>query len=78
MIYNFHTHTYRCHHATGAEEEYIQKAIAGEEKFPVVIGFDAHAAESAFDQASLEKAKQMIEKFNLNYIGMPNLIPIQK
>ena len=31
MIYNFHSHTYRCNHAIGSEEEYIQRAIAGEE-----------------------------------------------
>ncbi len=24
---NYHTHTYRCHHALGNEEEYVQKAI---------------------------------------------------
>jgi len=27
MDYNYHTHTYRCGHATGKEEEYIQRAI---------------------------------------------------
>jgi histidinol phosphate phosphatase HisJ family len=26
---NYHTHTYRCHHAIGKEEEYVQKAIEG-------------------------------------------------
>lgn len=26
---NYHTHTYRCHHALGNEEEYVQKAIEG-------------------------------------------------
>ena len=29
MKYNFHTHTARCHHATGTEREYIERAIAG-------------------------------------------------
>lgn len=29
MIANYHTHTSRCHHATGSEREYIEKAIAG-------------------------------------------------
>lgn len=28
MDYNYHTHTFRCHHATGTEREYIEKAIA--------------------------------------------------
>jgi len=27
MNYNFHTHTYRCRHASGTEEEYILRAI---------------------------------------------------
>ncbi len=29
MKYNYHTHTFRCHHASGTEEEYVQRAIAG-------------------------------------------------
>ena len=27
MNYNYHTHTFRCHHATGTEREYIEEAI---------------------------------------------------
>lgn len=27
MKYNYHTHTYRCSHATGTEEEYVVRAI---------------------------------------------------
>lgn len=27
MISNFHTHTYRCHHASGNDEDYVQCAI---------------------------------------------------
>lgn len=27
MDYNYHTHTFRCHHATGKEEEYVIRAI---------------------------------------------------
>lgn len=27
MKYNYHTHTFRCHHASGTEEEYVQYAI---------------------------------------------------
>lgn len=29
MKYNYHTHTFRCHHASGTEEEYVQRAIQG-------------------------------------------------
>ena len=40
MIANYHTHTWRCHHAIGTEREYVEKAIeAGLE----VIGFSDHA-----------------------------------
>ena len=37
---NYHTHTWRCHHAKGTEREYVEKAIeAGME----VLGFSDHA-----------------------------------
>lgn len=48
--------------------------IAGEEQAPVVIGFDAHDPESAFDASSLKVAQRMIEEYRLNYIGKPKLI----
>lgn len=52
--------------------------VAGEEKAPVIFGFDAHDVLSAYDGESLFKAKEMVEKFGLNYIGKPKLIEIQK
>ena len=36
---NYHTHTYRCHHAIGADEDYVKKAI--EQGFKV-LGFSDH------------------------------------
>ena len=40
MKANYHTHTWRCHHAEGTEREYIEKAIeAGME----ILGFSDHA-----------------------------------
>ena len=39
MNYNYHTHTYRCHHADGTEREYIEKAIEGGIKY---MGFSDH------------------------------------
>lgn len=39
MIANYHTHTARCHHATGTEREYIEKAIAEGVR---VLGFSDH------------------------------------
>lgn len=39
MKYNYHTHTYRCNHATGTEREYIENQISiGIEK----LGFSEH------------------------------------
>lgn len=39
MIANYHTHTARCHHAKGTEEEYIQAAIEGGLQ---ILGFSDH------------------------------------
>ena len=40
MKANYHVHTYRCKHAIGKDEEYIQKAIAEGIK---ILGFSDHA-----------------------------------
>lgn len=47
--------------------------IAGEEQCPVTIGLDAHKAHDAYDEMSILKAKEIIGKYNLNYIGRPTL-----
>ena len=39
MIANYHTHTTRCHHATGNEEDYVLRAI---EHGLVIFGFSDH------------------------------------
>lgn len=39
-MFNLHTHTYRCHHASGKDEEYVIKAI---ENGYDLIGFSDHA-----------------------------------
>ena len=39
-MFNLHTHTYRCHHAKGTDEEYVIKAI---ENGYDLIGFSDHA-----------------------------------
>ena len=36
---NYHTHTYRCNHAQGAEEDYVCRAI---EAGYAVLGFSDH------------------------------------
>ncbi len=40
MLFNYHTHTVRCHHAVGSEREYIEAAIKRGIK---VLGFSDHA-----------------------------------
>ena len=50
--------------------------IAGEEKCPVVFGFDSHDVENVYDRTSLEQAKDMVRKYHLYYIGMPNLVSL--
>ncbi len=40
MIYNYHTHTTRCRHASDTDEEYIVNAINGGVKY---MGFSDHA-----------------------------------
>lgn len=52
--------------------------IAGEEKSPVTFGFDAHDAKAAYDDKSLPKAFELVEKFGLNYIGKPEIIRVDK
>lgn len=52
--------------------------IAGKVGCPVTFGFDAHDVKAAFDDESLIKAKEMVEKFNLNYIGRPKILPLKK
>ncbi len=39
MIANYHTHTFRCHHAVGTEREYIETAICRGLK---ILGFSDH------------------------------------
>lgn len=51
--------------------------IAGEEKCPVTFGFDSHLEKDAYDGESLLVAKEMVRKYNLNYIGKPKLVMIQ-
>lgn len=38
---NYHTHTYRCMHACGSDEDYVISAIKGGYQ---VLGFSDHAA----------------------------------
>ena len=50
--------------------------IAGQEQSPVTFGFDAHRAIDAYDGDSLAVAEKLVQKYDLNYIGEPELIRI--
>ena len=50
--------------------------MAGEEKSPVTFGFDAHNTEGACDRESLSTAENLVNKYNLNYIGKPEIVNI--
>lgn len=50
--------------------------IVGEVGAPVTIGFDSHAPENFLDTDQHEVANGIVEKYKLNYIGMPSLIKI--
>ena len=52
--------------------------VAGETGAPVTFGFDAHDTLSAYDETSLAIARKIVCKYNLNYIGEPKLIDVQK
>lgn len=39
MFANYHTHTWRCHHASGTEKEYVETAVKGGLK---ILGFSDH------------------------------------
>ncbi len=47
--------------------------VAGQEKAPVTFGFDSHDPLSAYDSESLKLAEQLVNSYNLNYIGKPTL-----
>ncbi len=47
--------------------------VAGEERSPITFGFDSHAAEDAYDGDSIAIAMKMVKKYDLNYIGKPDL-----
>ena len=51
--------------------------IAGEVDAPVTIGYDAHSNHDFENKEQLDVAKDYIERYSLNYIGMPRLIDIQ-
>ncbi len=50
--------------------------IVGETGAPVTFGFDAHCPADAADKKSFKVAMDMVERYKLNYIGMPKIIKL--
>ena len=46
MFANYHTHTYRCGHATGSEREYVEKALQAGIR---ILGFSDHTPYDFYD-----------------------------
>lgn len=59
MIANYHTHTPRCHHATGTEEEYVQAAM---EAGLQILGFSDHTP-YPFQDGYYSKMRMYPEEF---------------
>lgn len=79
MDYNFHTHTARCNHATGTDEEYIQRAIACgikdmgfSEHIPLCIG-DGHRSTYRVPAHQVEDYMNSVSALREKYKGQINL-----
>ena len=60
-IYNYHTHTFRCGHAVGNDEDYVQTAIAAGFK---VLGFSDHGPYPDYPMKNI----------HMNYDQLPDYI----
>lgn len=57
---NFHTHTYRCHHAVGTEREYVEEAIKSGIK---TLGFSDHTP-YLFENGHIANDKMLPEQLD--------------
>lgn len=48
--YNYHTHTFRCGHASGTDEDYVKKAIEGHYR---ILGFSDHVIWPDYSQIGM-------------------------
>ena len=64
MTANYHTHTVRCMHATGTEQEYIEQAIA---RGLQVLGFSDHSPQ-VFDGGYVSSFRMLPEELE-NYVS---------
>ena len=58
MEANYHTHTPRCHHAEGAEREYVEQAIARGVK---ILGFSDHSPQ-VYDEGYISGVRMLPEQ----------------
>ena len=60
LEYNYHTHTYRCGHAIGLDEEYVQEAIkAGIKR----MGFSDHIFLPNFYQPRIRGSYLLLDDY---------------
>lgn len=64
MLANYHTHTPRCNHAVGREQDYIQRALEGGLK---ELGFSDHSP-YFFDQPDYYSSFRMRPEQLPNYV----------
>ena len=57
---NYHTHTYRCGHAIGTDEEYVKAAIESGIK---ILGFSDHAPWPNVDNRSHRMSMDMLDDY---------------
>lgn len=69
MIANYHTHTPRCHHALGAEEDYVNYAIHGGLK---ILGFSDHSPYRFPDNyySRIRMAPEELEDYCTTILGL--------
>lgn len=60
LIANYHTHTYRCGHAQGTEEEYIKAAIEGGIK---ILGFTDHVFLPGHSQPGIRGDYELLDEY---------------
>ena len=75
MIANYHTHTHRCNHAIGREEDYVKEALKAGLK---ILGCDAHSPQM-LNVPQVEKAALgLVEAYGLNLLDTVELRSIHK
>ena len=56
MIANYHTHTWRCGHAEGSEQDYVRQAVKADLK---ILGFSDHTPYDFFDAVPRNRPMRM-------------------